>query len=68
VEGKTLFEDIGEVVRKSTVIQYLLSDAGQKAEWPNVLKNLHKGQALYFSHGFSVVFKEQDWRHSTGRC
>jgi ketol-acid reductoisomerase len=59
VEGKTLFEDIGEVVRRATVVQYLLSDAGQKAEWPTVLKNLSQGKALYFSHGFSVVYKDQ---------
>ena len=59
VEGKTLFEDIEEVVRRSAVVQYLLSDAGQKEQWPAVKRNLRKGQALYFSHGFSVVFKDQ---------
>ena len=59
VEGKTLFSDIEETIRKATVVQYLLSDAGQKEQWPVVKRNLRKGQALYFSHGFSVVFKEQ---------
>ncbi|MBI3587545.1 MAG: ketol-acid reductoisomerase [Ignavibacteriales bacterium] len=59
VEGKNLFSDIGEAVRKSTVVQYLLADAGQKEQWPVIKKNLSKGQALYFSHGFSIVFKEQ---------
>jgi ketol-acid reductoisomerase len=59
VEGKTLFSDIEEVVKRSTVVQYLLSDAGQKDQWPVIKKNLKKGQALYFSHGFSIVFKEQ---------
>lgn len=59
LEGKTLFEDIGEVVRKATVVQYLLSDSGQKEQWPLVKKNLKPGQALFFSHGFSVVFKAQ---------
>jgi len=59
VEGKTLFSDLNETVKRATVVQYLLSDAGQKAEWPNLKKNLRKGQALYFSHGFSVVFKDQ---------
>ncbi len=58
-EGKNLFSDIGEAVRRATVVAYLLSDAGQKQEWPTVKKNLQPGQALYFSHGFSVVFKEQ---------
>lgn len=59
IEGSTLFADIGEAVRKATVVQYLLSDAGQKEQWPVVKKNLKKGDALYFSHGFSIVFKEQ---------
>lgn len=59
VEGKNLFSDIQEAVRKATVVQYLLSDAGQKEQWPTVKKNLRAGQALYFSHGFSVVFKDQ---------
>ena len=59
VEGKNLFTDTAEGMKKATVVQYLLSDAGQKAMWPEVKKNLHKGQALYFSHGFSVVFHEQ---------
>jgi len=59
VEGKNLFDDIEAVVRKATIVQYLLSDAGQKAQWPVIKRNLKKGQVLYFSHGFSVVFKEQ---------
>jgi ketol-acid reductoisomerase len=59
VENETLFADLGEAVRRSTVIQYLLSDAGQKENWSVVKKNLKKGDALYFSHGFSIVFSEQ---------
>jgi ketol-acid reductoisomerase len=59
VEGKTLFPGIAETMERATVVQYLLSDAGQKEQWPTVKKNLRKGQALYFSHGFSIVFKEQ---------
>jgi ketol-acid reductoisomerase len=59
VEGKNLFDDIGEATRKATVVQYLLSDAGQKEQWYIVKSNLRKGQVLYFSHGFSVVFKDQ---------
>jgi ketol-acid reductoisomerase len=58
-EGKKLFEDIEEAVRRGTIVQNLLSDAGQKDQWPRILKNLRKGQALSFSHGFSVVFKDQ---------
>lgn len=59
VEGKNLFSDIEEAVRRATVVQYLLSDAGQKEHWPSVKRNMRKGQALYFSHGFSIVYKEQ---------
>ena len=59
VEGKNLFADMEETVRRATVVQYLLSDAGQKEHWSAVKRNLRKGQALYFSHGFSVVFKDQ---------
>jgi ketol-acid reductoisomerase len=58
-EGETLFDDIGEAVRRSTMVEYLLSDAGQREQWPIVAQNLRKGQALMFSHGFSVVFNDQ---------
>ena len=27
--------------------------------WPELKPNLTKGKALYFSHGFSIVYKEQ---------
>ena len=59
VEGKTLFENLGDAVRRATIVQNLLSDAGQKEQWPLVRENLREGQALSFSHGFSVVFKDQ---------
>jgi len=59
VEGRTLFDDIGEVVRRATIVQYLLSDAGQREQWPRVSTHLRDGQALAFSHGFSVVFNDQ---------
>lgn len=58
VEGKTLFE-IEEACAKGTIIQYLLSDAGQIALWDTVKKYLTAGKALYFSHGFGITFKEQ---------
>jgi ketol-acid reductoisomerase len=57
VPGKTLFE-IEEAVQKGTVIQYLLSDAAQKLCWPQIKRNLKAGDALYFSHGFSIVYKD----------
>ncbi|MEG1414490.1 MAG: ketol-acid reductoisomerase [Mucinivorans sp.] len=58
VPGKTLF-DIEEACQKATVIQYLLSDAGQITLWPTVKKHLTAGKALYFSHGFGITYKEK---------
>ncbi|HUW93301.1 MAG TPA: ketol-acid reductoisomerase [Bacteroidales bacterium] len=58
VEGKDLFE-IEEACKRGTIIQYLLSDAGQIASWPVVKKHLTKGKALYFSHGFGITFNDQ---------
>jgi ketol-acid reductoisomerase len=58
VPGKTLFS-IEEAVQKATIVQYLVSDAGQKAVWPKLKPCLKEGSALYFSHGFSIVYKEQ---------
>lgn len=58
VPGKTLF-DPEEAAAKGTVVQYLLSDAGQKEMWPRIQPHLTKGKALYFSHGFSIVYKDQ---------
>jgi ketol-acid reductoisomerase len=56
--GKTLFP-LEEAADRGTILQYLLSDAGQKEQWPTVKKYLTKGKALYFSHGFSIVYKDQ---------
>ncbi len=58
VPGETLFS-IEEAATKGTIIMELLSDAGQVATWPAVKKCLNKGDALYFSHGFSIVYKDQ---------
>ena len=55
VEGKNLFE-IGEAAKKGSIIQFLLSDAGQIQAWPLVKKNLNEGDTLYFSHGFGIIF------------
>ena len=57
VAGENLFE-IEEAVKRGTIIQFLLSDAGQIHAWPTVKENLDPGNALYFSHGFGVVFNE----------
>ena len=56
--GKTLF-DLEEAAQRGTIIMMLVSDAAQKAIWPNIKKCLKTGDALYFSHGFSIVFKDQ---------
>jgi ketol-acid reductoisomerase len=58
VEGKNLFS-IEEACEKGTIIQYLLSDAGQMTLWNTVKKYLTKGKMLYFSHGFSVTYSDQ---------
>jgi ketol-acid reductoisomerase len=58
VPGKDLF-DLDEAVRKGTVIMMLVSDAAQRQIWPMVKKNMKPGSALYFSHGFSIVYKDQ---------
>ncbi|ORY00060.1 ketol-acid reductoisomerase [Basidiobolus meristosporus CBS 931.73] len=57
VPGKNLFS-IEEACDKGTVIMNLLSDAAQKQLWSTVKPYLTKGKTLYFSHGFSVVYKE----------
>ena len=58
IPGKDLFE-IEEAAEKGTIIQYLLSDAGQIAVWPTIKKHLTPGKALYFSHGFGITYKER---------
>jgi ketol-acid reductoisomerase len=58
VEGKNLF-DIDEACDNATIIQYLLSDAGQIEAWNTVKKYLTAGKTLYFSHGFGITFNEK---------
>lgn len=58
VEGENLF-DLEEAAAKGTILQYLLSDAGQIAQWEMVKKHLTPGKALYFSHGFGVTYNEK---------
>ncbi|MDO4735474.1 MAG: ketol-acid reductoisomerase [Bacteroidia bacterium] len=58
VPGKDLFE-IEEACQKGTIIQFLLSDAGQISVWPTVKRNLSAGKALYFSHGFGVTYNDR---------
>ncbi|MDO9566703.1 MAG: ketol-acid reductoisomerase [Candidatus Desulfaltia sp.] len=58
IPGKTLFP-LEKAARKGTIIQFLLSDAGQVGTWPQIKECLNEGDALYFSHGFSIVYKDQ---------
>lgn len=57
IPGKTLF-DVDEAARRGTIIQYLVSDAAQRILWPRIKPCLNEGDALYFSHGFSITYKE----------
>ena len=56
--GKDLF-DIEEAAKRGTILEMLVSDAAQKTIWPLIKKNLNPGDALYFSHGFSIVYRNQ---------
>jgi ketol-acid reductoisomerase len=58
VPGQTLFS-LEEAATRGTIIQYLVSDAAQMATWPRIKPCLKNGDALYFSHGFSIVYADQ---------
>ena len=58
VPGETIFE-IEEACEKATIIEFLLSDAGQIQAWPSVKKHLTAGKCLYFSHGFAITYNER---------
>lgn len=56
VPGETLFP-LEEATERGTIIQYLLSDAGQKSFWPKLKPRLTEGKTLFFSHGFSITYR-----------
>ena len=58
VPGETLFA-WEEAVERGTVIQYLVSDAAQMILWPRIAPCLKEGDALFFSHGFGIVYNDQ---------
>lgn len=58
VPGETLF-DLEDAVDRGTIIQFLVSDAAQMMTWPRIKPHLKPGDALYFSHGFSIVYSDQ---------
>jgi len=57
VPGETLFS-MEEAAQRGTIKQFLLTDAGQRETWPVVRGTLKEGDALYFSHGFSIVYRD----------
>lgn len=57
VENENLFL-INDAVKNSTIIQFLLSDAGQIKQWLNIEPHLTKNKTLYFSHGFALTFNK----------
>ncbi|EZF14326.1 ketol-acid reductoisomerase, mitochondrial [Trichophyton rubrum D6] len=57
IPGKNLF-DVTEAIKKGTIVMNLLSDAAQSETWPTIKPLLTKEKTLYFSHGFSPVFKD----------
>jgi ketol-acid reductoisomerase len=60
VPGVTLFP-LEEASARGTMIEYLLSDAGQKEFWTKLKPLLSEGKTLFFSHGFSITYQ-----HLTG--
>jgi ketol-acid reductoisomerase len=55
---ETLFP-IEEAMERGTIIQYLVSDAAQMILWPKIQPRLKEGDALFFSHGFAITYKDQ---------
>jgi len=62
VPGETLFP-WQEAVERASIVQYLVSDAGQMALWPTIQPHFSTGDALYFSHGFAIVYNDQTGVH-----
>ena len=55
IPGENLFS-MEDAAKKSSIKQFLLTDPGQRATWPKVKTTLKTGDALYFSHGFSIIY------------
>lgn len=58
IPGQDLFE-IEEAARRGTVVELLVADAAHRLLWSLIRKNLNPGDALYFSHGFSITYGDQ---------
>jgi ketol-acid reductoisomerase len=48
-----------EAAAAGSIVVYLLSDAGQMAQWPNIKPHLSSGKTLVFAHGFALVYRDQ---------
>ena len=57
IPGESLFS-MEEAAKRATIKQFLLTDAGQRETWPKLNNTLKTGDALYFSHGFSIVYRQ----------
>jgi len=57
VPGQTLFP-LEEAAARGTIIEFLLSDAGQKEFWPKLKPHLTEGKTLFFSHGFAITYRQ----------
>ncbi len=57
VPGQTLFP-LEEAAARGTIIEFLLSDAGQKEFWPKLKPHLAEGKTLFFSHGFAITYRQ----------
>jgi ketol-acid reductoisomerase len=58
VPGDTLLP-LADAVADATIVLFLVSDAGQRALWPSIEPLLGEGDAIAFSHGFSVTYSAQ---------
>jgi ketol-acid reductoisomerase len=56
--GQTLFP-LPEAARRGTLVAVLLSDAGQKEQWPPLSPHLTPGKAVAFAHGFGLVYRDE---------
>ena len=56
--GETLLP-LADALADATIVLLLVSDAGQRELWPVIAPHLNEGDAVYFSHGFSVTYSDQ---------
>ena len=58
VPGANLLS-VDEAAERADIVQFLLTDSGQKEYWPRLKELLKPGNTLVFSHGFGIVYKDQ---------